>query len=148
MKLDPNTASLHGGDAELGEIVFNEHLAAQCVACHRVEKEGSEVGPPLTEVGKKGREYILESLIDPQAEITPGYGIVSVKMKDGTTHAGALKEEKGRFLSLILPDKKELVLNLEAVESRTDPISTMPPMGDILTPRQLRDLVEYLSGLK
>lgn len=148
MKLDPNIASFHGGDAELGEIVFNEHLAAQCVACHRVEKEGSEVGPPLTEVGKKGREYILESLIDPQAEITPGYGIVSVKMKDGTTHAGALKEEKGRFLSLILPDKKELVLNLEAVESRTDPISTMPPMGAILTPRQLRDLVEYLSGLK
>ena len=148
VKLDPKTASLTGGDAELGEIVFNENLAAQCVACHRIGKEGSEVGPPLTEIGKKGREYILESLIDPQAKIAAGYGMMSVKMKDGTTFAGALKEEKGQFLSLIQPDKKEVVINLAEVDSRTTPVSTMPPMGAILTPRQLRDLVEYLSGLK
>ncbi len=148
LKIDPNLASLHGGDAELGEIVFNENLAAQCVACHRIGKEGSEVGPPLTEIGKKGREYILESLLDPQAKIAPGYGMMSVKMKDGTTFAGALKEEKGQFLTLILPDKKEVVINLADIDSRTAPISTMPPMGAILAPRQLRDLVEYLSGLK
>ncbi|MFM2197091.1 MAG: hypothetical protein RLZZ505_523 [Verrucomicrobiota bacterium] len=148
MKIDPKTASLTGGDAELGEIVFNENLAAQCVACHRVEKEGSEVGPPLTEIGKKGREHILESLLEPQAKIAPGYGMMSVKMKDGSTFAGALKQEDKKFLSLILPDKKEVVINLAEVESRTAPVSTMPPMGAILTPRQLRDLVEYLSGLK
>jgi putative heme-binding domain-containing protein len=148
VKLDPKTASLTGGDAELGEIVFNENLGAQCVACHRIGKEGSEVGPPLTEIGKKGREYILESLLAPQAKIAAGYGMMSVKMKDGTTLAGALKQEDKKFLSLILPDKKEVVINLEMVESRTAPVSTMPPMGAILTPRQLRDLVEYLSGLK
>lgn len=147
LKIDPSIASLHGGDAELGEVVFNENLAAQCVACHRVEKEGSEVGPPLTEIGKKGREYILESLLDPQAKIAAGYGMMSVKMKDGTTLAGALKAEEEKFLSLILPDKKEVVLNLEMVESRTEPVSTMPPMGAILTARQLRDLVEYLAGV-
>jgi putative membrane-bound dehydrogenase-like protein len=147
VKLDPKTASLTGGDAELGEIVFNENLAAQCVACHRVGKEGSEVGPPLTEVGKKGRHHILESLVSPQAKLAPGYGMMSVKMKDGSTLAGALKQEDKKFLSLILPDKKEVVINLAEVDSRTVPISTMPPMGAILTPRQLRDLVEYLSGL-
>lgn len=148
IKLDPLVASLSGGDAELGEIVYNEHLAAQCVACHRVEKVGSEVGPPLTEVGKKGREYILESLIAPQAEITPGYGMMSLKIKDGTTLAGALKQEDENFLTLILPDKKEAIIDISKIETRTAPVSTMPPMGQILTPRQLRDLVEYLSGLK
>ena len=134
--------------ADLGEIVFNENLGAQCVACHRIGKEGSEVGPPLTEIGKKGREYILESLLAPQAKIAAGYGMMSLKMKDGTTLAGALKQEDKKFLSLILPDKKEVVINLAEVDSRTTPVSTMPPMGAILTPRQLRDLVEYLSGLK
>lgn len=49
--------------------------AAQCVACPRIGDEGSELVPPLTEIGKKGREYILESLLDPQAKITPGYSI-------------------------------------------------------------------------
>jgi len=148
LKIDPNTASLTGGDAELGEIVFNEHLAAQCVACHRVEKVGSEVGPPLTEVGKNGREYILESLLDPQAKITPGYGMMSVKTKGGVTVAGALKEENDKTLTLMLPDKTEETVNKGDIDSRTGPMSTMPPMGAILTPRQLRDLVEYLSGLK
>jgi quinoprotein glucose dehydrogenase len=148
MKLDPNIASLHGGDAELGEIVFNEHLAAQCVACHRVEKEGSEVGPPLTEVGKKGREYILESLIDPQAEITPGYGIVTLINKDGSVVSGALMERGENHIVLKAPDGKVQRHSLGQMANLKPPISTMPPMGDILTPRQLRDLVEYLSGLK
>lgn len=148
IKLDPLAASLNGGDAELGEIIFNEHLAAQCVACHRVGKEGSEVGPPLTEIGRAGREHIIESLVNPQAKIALGYGMMSVKMKDGTTIAGALKQESEKTLTLILPDKKEVVVNLEMVASRTAPVSTMPPMAAILTPRQLRDLVEYLSDLK
>jgi len=146
--VDPKSASLLGGDAELGELVFNEHLAAQCVACHRIGDEGSEVAPPLIEVGKKGREYILESLIAPQAKITPGYGMMVVVKKDGTTLAGALKEETADALTLILPDKTESAVKLADIETRTDPVSTMPPMGEILTPRELRDLVEYLSGLK
>lgn len=148
LKIDPNTASLHGGDAELGEIVFNEHLAAQCVACHRVEKVGSEVGPPLTEVGKKGREYILESLIDPQAKITPGYGIVTLINKDGSVVSGALMERGENHIVLKAPDGKVQRHSLGQMANLKPPISTMPPMGDILTSRQLRDLVEYLSGLK
>lgn len=147
MKLDPLVASLTGGDAELGEVIFNEHLAAQCVACHRIGDEGSEVGPPLTEVGKKGSEYILESLVEPQAKITPGYGMMSVQTKAGVSVAGALKEETPETLTLILPDKTETSVKVSEIESRTTPMSTMPPMGDILTPRQLRDLVEFLTGL-
>jgi putative heme-binding domain-containing protein len=141
-------ASLIGGDAEIGEAVFNENLAAQCIACHRVGDEGSEVGPPLTHVGKKGREYILESLIAPQAEITPGYGMMSMKTKTGVSLAGALKKETADTITIILPDKTETTVNVSEIESRTEPMSTMPPMGDILTARQLRDLVAYLAGLE
>ena len=147
-KLPPHSASLEGGDPALGEIVFNEHLAAQCSACHRVGKEGSEVGPPLAEIGKKGREYILESLVDPQAEIAPGYGMMSLKTKGGISVSGALKEENGKTLTLILPDKTEETINIEGIESRTGPVSVMPPMGGILTPRELRDLVAWLAERK
>lgn len=147
-KLPPHSASLYGGDAGLGAKVFNEHLAAQCTACHRVGKEGSDVGPPLTEIGKKGREYILESLVDPQAKIASGYGMMSLKTKGGISVSGALKEENEKALTLILPDKTEETINIADIESRTEPMSTMPPMGAILTPRELRDLVAYLSGLK
>ena len=71
-----------------------------------------------------------------------------VVKKDGTTLAGPLKEETADALTLILPDKTETAVQLSDIETRTDPVSTMPPMGETLTPRELRDLVEYLSGLK
>ena len=147
-RLPQYTASLTGGDAELGEVIFNEHLAAQCTACHRVGKEGSDVGPPLTEIGKKGREYILESLIDPQAKITPGYGMMTLKTKGGISVSGTLKEENDKSLTLILPDKTEVIIIIAGIESRTKPVSIMPPMGEILTPRQLRDLVAWLAERK
>ncbi len=148
IKLDPLVASLSGGNPELGEIVFNENLAAQCVACHRVEKEGSEVGPPLTEVGKKGSGYILESLLNPQAQITPGYGIVSLINKDGSAVSGILIERGENHIILKASDGKLQRHSLGHMANLKPPISTMPPMGGILTPRQLRDLVGYLSELK
>lgn len=137
--------SFAGGNASAGETVFNEHLAAQCTACHRIGPVGSEVGPPLTEAGKKGREYIFESLVSPQAKLSPGYGLMAVKTKSGISISGGLKEENEETLVLILPDKTEETINLASIETRTKPVSSMPPMGQILSPEELRDLVEYLS---
>lgn len=137
-----------GGDPALGEMVFNENLAAQCVACHRIGGEGSEVGPPLTDIGKKGRDYIFESLVAPQAKIAPGYGLMTIVLNDGTALAGALKEESPDSITLILPDKTESTVKTSEIASRTDPISTMPPMGDILNPRELRDLIAWLLTLQ
>lgn len=140
--------SLMGGDAIAGEKVFNQHLAAQCIACHRVGKEGSEVGPPLTQIGQKGRDHIFESLVAPQAKITPGFGMMSITTRSGNSIAGALKAETESSITLILPDKTETTVKLSDISSRTQPISTMPPMGDILSPAELRDLIEYLTNLK
>jgi quinoprotein glucose dehydrogenase len=142
------SVSLVGGDPIAGEKVFNHHLAAQCIACHRIGKEGSEVGPRLTQVGQKGRDYIFESLVSPQAKVTPGYGLMTITTKSGSSISGALIAENESSVTLILSDKTETTVQVSDIASRTQPISTMPPMGDVLSPAELRDLVEYLTELK
>ncbi len=147
-ELGSHLAALEGGNAQSGSRVLNENLAAQCVACHRVGDEGSNVGPPLTQIGNRERMHILESIVLPQAELTPGFGLMTVKLKNGSIHAGTLQEESDQTLKLRLPDGNDLSLPIAEIATRTDPVSTMPPMGAVLKPRELRDLVEYLSTLK
>ncbi len=147
-KTAPHSASLEGGDAAAGQKVFTGHLAAQCLACHRIGPEGSNVGPELTHIGAKERGYLLESIVDPGAKLAPGFGMMTATLKDSTALAGALKEETADSLTLTLPDGTAKKVALTEIASRTAPISTMPPMAAILTPREIRDVVEYLSTLK
>ncbi|QJE98486.1 PVC-type heme-binding CxxCH protein [Luteolibacter luteus] len=139
---------LQGGNAATGKRIFEENLAANCTACHRIGEEGSNVGPPLAKIGSKGREHLLKALVDPQGDIAPGYGNMTATKKDGSTVAGAFVEVKDGKLLLALPDGKKLEVPLADIASKTTPISAMPPMGEILKPAELRDLLEFLAGLK
>ena len=140
--------ALEGGDQARGERVFQTHLSAQCAQCHRVGDEGSDVGPPLTNAGRHSRAYLLESLIHPQAVVTPGYGFTTVTMENGKVLTGTLESENDEAIKIATADGKTHILALEDVAERTDPISTMPPMRETLTLEELRNLVAYLSGLK
>jgi putative heme-binding domain-containing protein len=140
--------ALQGGDAAAGRKIFAENLAANCTACHRIDGEGSNVGPALAKVGTKGREHLLESLVLPQAKVATGFGLMTATRKDGTVAAGAFLEEKGGQLVLSQPDGSKLEISLSEIASRTAPVSTMPPMDAILKPAELRDLVEFLSSLE
>ena len=140
--------ALQGGNADAGRKIFAENLAANCTACHRIDGEGSNVGPALAKVGAKGREHLLESLVLPQAKVAAGFGLMTATRKDGSVAAGAFLEEKDGKLVLSQPDGSKLEIPLPDIASRTTPVSTMPPMDAILKPAELRDLVEYLSTLR
>lgn len=139
-----------GGDPEAGRTISLENNAANCVACHRFQKgAGSAVGPPLDAIGRlHPAPYLLESLVLPSAVIAPGYGMATVTLKNGTTLAGTILQETPDKLILRQPDGTEVAVLLADVAQRTPPISVMPPMHGILTPRQLRDVVAYLGTLK
>ena len=141
---------LEGGDAQAGREISMANVSANCVACHRFAgAAGSEVGPPMDGVASRGdRRYLLESLIAPGARVTAGYGIVSVTIKSGEAVSGTLLGEKAGALRLRLPDGSELTIEQANIAAQTPPISMMPPMGAILTKRQLRDVVAYLGTMK
>jgi putative heme-binding domain-containing protein len=139
-----------GGDARKGQQVFNQHPLAECTRCHAIRGRGADVGPELTRVGSTlTREQLLEALVSPNTRIAPGFGTVGVTLKNGERVDGTLREETDTELVILTgtPVAPRRLAKAEIAE-RTDPVSAMPPLGLVLKPREVRDLIEFLSGLR
>ena len=145
------THTLHGGNVERGADLFVNHLAAQCVRCHIKSKngKGSNVGPNLKAIGrKKDRAYILEALAEPQKVIAKGYGAISLTLKDGSNVAGSYRSEENGIIEIRDAEDKVTKVKVTDVKERSEVVSTMPPMGLIMTKREVRDIIEYLASLR
>ena len=70
------------GDRAAGEKFFVGK--GQCATCHMVFGAGEALGPDLSDVGSAMTvDQIREALLQPDAQITPGYGLVTVRLRDG-----------------------------------------------------------------
>ena len=146
---------LTGGDSVRGRDVFFNNPTVQCLRCHKVSGEGGTVGPDLTGIGgRQDRQYLLESLVMPNARMAPGFESVVLSLKGGSSLAGTLKRESEDALELdvVDPDTGETHLQTlpkASVVSRERGVSAMPDgLAAQLSPFEVRDLVEYLAGLK
>jgi len=143
--------ALEGGDAKRGHVVFKSHQAAQCARCHAVEggHEAAMIGPNIHDIGKRHKAtYLLESLVNPNAVVAEGFGLVTLSMNDGTVHAGTIRSEKDGVIEVQPLEGKSFEVKAADVKSRTNPVSSMPPVGLILQPKELRDVIAYLKTLK
>jgi putative heme-binding domain-containing protein len=141
---------LKGGDARRGAQVVFQNPLAECTRCHAVRGGGADVGPNLSRIGSTlTRDQLLDSLVNPNLRIAPGYGLVSVTLKDGRKLDGTLREETDTHLVLLAgtPPAEQRIAKGDIAE-RSNPLSAMPPLGLMLTPREVRDVVEYLASLK
>ena len=73
---------------------------------------------------------------------------MTLVLDDGRTFGGIIKQEDANQVVLEQPDGKLITLKLSDIEERTQPKSAMPEMNRALSPRELRDLVEFLTTLK
>ena len=65
---------LDGDPVHGRELFFDATGPAACGVCHRVDGEGGEIGPDLTQVaGTRTARFIVESLLEPDANIAGGY---------------------------------------------------------------------------
>jgi len=146
---DAYRETLFGGRWWQGRTVFNSNPTAQCVRCHSVEGTGGKVGPPLDNIGNiLSREQILQALIEPSARIAPGYGNVHLTLKDGQEVSGLLKQENSQSLLLGTSQAEPMKIPVSRIAKRENSMSAMPPMGRMISRRELRDLIQYLSSLK
>ena len=145
------TECLQGGNAKAGRQIFSEMAEAACMRCHKVKGEGGDVGPDLAGIGQRhDRLYILQSIVDPNAVIAPGYENVVLTLQNGDIVAGILNSETGDEMVLIsVADGKKQQVKKSSVKERLNVPSPMPPgLADVLGKRNLRDVIEYLATVK
>jgi quinoprotein glucose dehydrogenase len=142
--------ALVGGDAEAGRKVFFEKSEVSCLRCHKVQGVGGEVGPDLTGIGTKyPRDYLLESIVDPNKQIAKGFESVVLVLVDGQTRTGILKGEDTKEVRLMTAEGQMIAVPKSQIDERLRGPSAMPAdLAQKLTRPELRDLVEFLAGLK
>lgn len=147
--LAPFQVALEGGNADNGRKIF--HGSGNCVQCHKAgDRPGGEAGPNLNGIGaRQNTAYILESMVNPSAKITPGYALIAITMNNGSLVSGMMmKETDTEVVVRNIETKEETVCKKSDIKTLPPVMSTMPPMGLILSKSDLRDLVAFLESLK
>lgn len=142
--------TLVGGNAEAGARLFAERAELSCKRCHKVDGQGGEVGPDLSKIGaQKDRQYLLESIVAPNRQIAKGFDTIALALDDGQTLVGVLREETAQHVKIITAKAEVFTIPKEKIEIRQQAKSAMPEdLLKHLTPRDLRDLVEFLATRK
>ena len=114
--------SLNGGNPSAGELVFRNQGA--CLQCHKIDGQGGIQGPELSMVGDRlNAEKLLESLVNPSAEITPGYGLSNVVLNSGSALVGRLASEAEDEVTVITPDGASHEVDRNEIAAISPPIS-------------------------
>ena len=142
------SGALAEGSVRLGRSIFLENQTAQCIRCHSYDDMGGNAGPNLSGVAKKlSREELLIALVEPSARIAPGFGQVKLELKDGSSVSGTFVSESSEGISISRGAGQDTLVSNKVIAEKIFSMSSMPPMGTLLSKRELRDVVSYLSIL-
>lgn len=122
-----------------------------CVACHQMEADGVAYGPNLNGVATRlQRADIVESILDPNAQIAKGYETTNFVAGDGHAFTGFVADETPTVLKVRLAGGVIQEFPKSSIKTReTIKQSSMPEgLGGTMSGQEFLDLVEYLSTLK
>jgi len=132
------------GDATRGRDTY----LRVCAACHRRGEYGHDVGPNLATVIEHAPERLLANILDPNADIQPGYQASTCVLESGEVVAGLIAAETGGSVTMKLADGTvRNIARAEIDELVTSNRSFMPEgVEETVTVEQMSDLLAYLRG--
>jgi putative heme-binding domain-containing protein len=135
------------GDADAGKTIYAK---SGCAGCHRIGKDGSDLGPDLTDIGRRrGLAFLTESIVKPDAFVPNSFRAVQLEMKSGPSVSGIRLNEDD--LSVQVRDvagNPRSYMKENIKEIHRDKPSLMPSYETRLSQKELGDLVAYLNSLK
>ncbi|MCI0682329.1 MAG: c-type cytochrome [Gemmataceae bacterium] len=137
------------GNVAKGATIFAK--AGTCVNCHVVNGAGKQVGPDLSEIGKKlSKEALYESILYPSAGISHNFETWIAETTKGEIIQGVMISQTPA--DVVLKDKDALLRTFKRNELEDlvkSPISLMPAdLHKNLTTQDLADVVEYMLTLR
>ncbi|MEI9892611.1 MAG: c-type cytochrome [Chthoniobacter sp.] len=135
------------GIADNGKAVFRRI----CIACHKWGAEGIEYGPHMDGVGTRlKREDIIESVLDPNAKIAPGFLTTNVETTQGAAYSGFVVGETPETLTLKVAGGLTQEVKVADIKKRENIKQSSMPEGlaNGMSPGEFLDLVEFLSSQK
>jgi cytochrome c oxidase cbb3-type subunit 3 len=141
-----NAAEKLAGNAERGgELFFGR---ASCGECHMVNGRGGFLGADLSGYGGgHSATMIKEAIVDPNKNLNPRHGTVTVLTQSKTRYRGVIRNEDNFSLQMQTPDGNfHLFDKAELVKIDREPKSLMPAdYSSKLTNSEVADLIKFLS---
>ena len=130
------------GDAQRGKTVFLE----RCVACHRAGQDGFALGPDFVTVKTAGKDKLLASIIDPNAEVAPQFIAFQVDTRDDESYTAIIGNETPGNVTLRMANGQEVNLPRTKVKAMKSSGQSLMPEGlaNGLTPQSMADLIEFI----
>ena len=136
-----------GRDFANGRKMFSE---GRCFGCHRYDNDGSSFGPDLSGVsGRFGPKDLLESILDPNKEVSDQYAATIFDLEDGSQVTGRIVNLNGDTYKVntdMLNPNGLLDINRNNIASMKASKTSMMPAGlmDVLKEDEALDLMAYL----
>lgn len=135
------------GDTTRGREIYR---ARGCAQCHRIDGEGGRLGPDLSRVGRsRAAPYLKQALLSPGDNVSPDFWVVSFTTKTGDKQSGFLRNEDTYTVQFLdFNENLRSVSKADILDYQVAKESRMPPYREVLSDKELNDLVAWLSSLK
>ena len=134
------------GDAARGKQLFT----TACGSCHKLHGEGQTIGPDLTGYERDNLDFLLPSIIDPNAGIREEYTNFELQTTDDLLLTGYVVERSGQAVTIEDAQQGRVTVPQNRIKSlRASALSRMPEgLLDPMSDDQVRDLFAYLRSSK
>ncbi len=138
-------------DANRGRNIFFKSSAAQCNRCHAVQGFGSDLGPELSNIGKKyERAALLETILLPSKAISHEYRPYLLETTGGQVYAGFLVEKTDQHIVLRDVNRQQVRVPAAEVEALVEQEKSLMPelVLSEITAQDAADLLAFLESCK